>query len=131
MVILDTCALIFDALAPQKLSLNATKAIQQNEKNTNLYCSDISLWEIAMLVQKKRLDPGVDINTFLQLLLKARKIQVLAIAPEIAALSVTLPILNYHDPADRIIVATTLHYRAQLVTCDKNLLQVNDLPTIW
>lgn len=52
MSVLDTCALIFDALAPDKQSKKALRAIEQGKKHGELACCDISLWEIAMLVQK-------------------------------------------------------------------------------
>lgn len=130
MIILDTCALVFDALSPEKLSLIAKKAINKAEKMNQLSCSDISLWEIAMLIQKKRLDPGTDAQTFMRLMLEARKIQVLSITLEIAALSAAMSI-NHFDPADRIITATTIQNNAGLVTCDKKLLGVSDLSIIW
>ena len=86
MIILDTCTLIFDALTPEKLSTTAKKFITQAEKRDQLYCSDISLWEISMLIQKKRLSIEIDCLAFLQLILEARKIQVLEITPEIATI---------------------------------------------
>ena len=49
-LVLDTCALIFDALQPEKLPTRAARAIKQAEDAGQLACSDISLWEIAMLV---------------------------------------------------------------------------------
>ena len=45
MIILDTCALIFDALAPEKLSSKALRAVENGEKQDILACSDISLWK--------------------------------------------------------------------------------------
>jgi len=98
MIILDTCALIFDALTPDKLSLAAEKAIISAEKKNCLFCCDISLWEVAMLIQKKRLVPGTDAQTFLQLTLQARQIQILNISLEIAVLSTTHPSFNHFDP---------------------------------
>src|ERR1700722_6431123 len=100
MIVLDTCALIFDALTPGKLTKVAAKAITQAEKKSQLFCSDISLWEIAMLIQKKRIDPGLDTQTFLQILLQSRQIKVLPITPEIAALSAHDARFNHFDPAD-------------------------------
>ena len=70
MVVLDTCALIYDALSPKQLGKTARRVIAEAEAAGKLLCSDISLWEIAMLVSKKRLDPGTDVLTFLRLALK-------------------------------------------------------------
>ena len=61
MLILDTCVLIYDALAPEQLSRRAAKAIAR--ASDNLAISDISLWEVAMLIEKGRLDPGTNTVT--------------------------------------------------------------------
>lgn len=130
MITLDTCALIFDALFPEKLSATAKKAILNGEKKNQLFCSDICLWEIAMLIQKKRLQPGTDAQTFMRLMLEARRIQVLGITLEIAALSAKIT-SDHFDPADRIIAATSIQHNAELVTCDKKLRRISTLSIIW
>lgn len=131
MIVLDTCALIFDALAPGKLSSRALLAIENGEKHGVLACSDISLWEIAMLIKKGRLDPGTDTVSFLDLALSSRNIKTLPILPEIAYISSSHKAFVHHDPADRLIAATTLHYKGSLVTCDSLLRNIKELPTIW
>ncbi len=130
MKILDTCVLIFDALAPHRLTPIAKQAIMDAEPQNQLFCSDMSLWEIAMLIDKKRLDPGTDTLSFLKLILAARSIQVLPITPEIASLSVSLPLVQA-DPADRIIAATTVFHHAELITADEKLRQCGEVKTIW
>lgn len=131
MIILDTCALIFDALSPRDLGKAAKKAIESGEKSKSLYCSDISLWEIAMLIQKKRLDLNCETDVFLQSVLDARQIQVLPINVDIAALTAKETDWLHFDPADRIIAATALYHRAILVTCDKKLQILKELNVVW
>ncbi len=131
MIILDTCTLIFDSLSPDQLSPEAQATLNAEENRSNLYCSDISLWEIAMLINKGRLHPGTDCLTYLQLVQDARQITVLPITPRIAFLSTSMPEIKHHDPADRIIAATTKEHRAALVTADRKLLNVKDITTIW
>ncbi|MDP3559505.1 MAG: type II toxin-antitoxin system VapC family toxin [Legionellaceae bacterium] len=130
MIILDTCALIYDALHPEKLSKKARSAIQQAEEQSCVSCCDISLWEIAMLIQKNRLNPSIDTHSFLTLMLSARSIRVLEINISIAALS-TQALFKHHDPADRLIASTALHYHAPLITCDRQLSAIPDLDIIW
>lgn len=130
MIILDTCAIIFDALTPDKLSVDAKKAILSSEKKSKLFCSDISLWEIAMLIQKNRIDVEMDTKSFLQAVLDARQMQVLSINVDIAALS-TQTEFRHFDPADRLIAATAIYYESSLVTCDKHLNNIPNLPIIW
>ena len=129
-MILDTCALVFDALNPEKLTKKGRKAIEQAEQQSMLFCCDISLWEIAMLIQKKRLNPDVDTQTFLNLTLTARSINVLEINPAIATIS-TQSIFKHHDPADRLIASTAIHHHAPLLTCDQHLAQISSLEIIW
>ena len=62
-IVLDTCALIFDALSPERLSKGATKAIEAAERHDLLFCSDMSLWEITILMQKGRLSVDTDTST--------------------------------------------------------------------
>ncbi len=131
MLLLDTCALIFDALDPLRLSKKASTAINLADSRGTLACSDISLWEIAMLVAKGRLNPGTDSQTFIQLILTARNIRIVPISPEIAAKSAQPDLCPHGDPVDRIIAATALLTKAKLVTSDKKLAEVNSLTIVW
>ena len=80
-------ALIYDALTPARLSARARRAIEAAANDRQLACSDISLWEIAMLISRRRLDPAMDARQFLEDILVARQVHVLPITPEIAVLS--------------------------------------------
>lgn len=130
-IILDTCALIFDALTPEKLTSAAKKTIVTAEKEHQLFCCDISLWEIAMLIQKKRLCVDTDTQTFLDLILKIRDIKILPISTKIATLSTADSLSKHFDPADRLIAATSIAHRARLVTCDQHLTKITELSIIW
>lgn len=131
MLILDTCALVFDSLDPDRLSKKAKAAIAQADDAGTMACCDISLWEIAMLVSKGRLDPGTNAQEFIQLVLAARKIDVIPITPEIAAKSALSEFFPHGDPADRIIAASTIIHKAKLVTSDRKLATVAGLQIVW
>ena len=131
MIILDTCALIFDALTPEKLTAAAKKAITRAMEKNQLFCCDISLWEIAMLIQKKRIDPSTDTKNFLELVLQARQIQTLPITVEIAELAAARSEYRHYDPADRLIAASTINHHADLITSDKKLRDIPGLSIIW
>lgn len=131
MIILDTCALVFDALAPEKLGKKALEQMNKGERDGTLACCDITLWEIAMLIQKGRLKPGTDTVTFLEAALTARNVEVLPITPEIANISSSHPSFTHCDPADRLIAATTIHHKGRLVTCDSRLSEVSGLKVVW
>ncbi len=129
MLLLDTCALIYDALTPRKLSRKARASIESADIEGDLALSDISLWETAMLVRHGRLEVGTGVDEFLRLALTARKIQILPISVEIAALSSSLDL--HGDPADRIIAATAIVHRTRVVTSDKLLRRARAVPTLW
>ncbi len=130
MIVLDTHALVFDALAPSKLTARARKAIEGAYADREVACSDISLWEISMLISRKRLDPAMDARQFLEDLVSARRVQVLPITPGIAVLSQS-DMFAHGDPADRLIAATALMHGAPLVTSDVELRKLKNLATLW
>lgn len=131
MVVLDTCAIVFKSLAPERLSKNANMAIDSNMKSHGLACSDISIWEIAMLIDKKRLNPGTDFMSFINCVIEAMKISILSITPKIANVAVSRFFDSHKDPADRIIASTAICYNLPLVTCDEKLATIETLQTIW
>jgi PIN domain nuclease of toxin-antitoxin system len=131
MILLDTHVLIWDALTPARLSLNAQQVIAQANQQNGIVICDISLWEIAMLIQKGRVQVATDSLTFINLLLQANKTVVRPISSTIAALSAQLPSPINHDPADRLIAATAIAEGIPLVTADRNLQRAPQLSTIW
>ena len=93
--------------------------------------SDISLWEIGMLIAKGRVKPDAEMQTFISRVVTAYNLLVLPITPKIAALANSDAEFVHGDPADRIITATALVHKAPLVTCDRNLRGIKGLKTIW
>ncbi len=131
MIAVDTHILIWDALSPSRLSSVAVDAIAEANQADGIVVADISLWEIAMLIQKGRLQVATECHIFLNLILQANQIHVHPITPQIAALSTqTLSSINA-DPADRLIVATALAADIPLVTADRNLRNSDEIKTIW
>lgn len=131
MIIMDTCAIIWDALKPDKLTAKAKKAIDQADEHQALIISDISIWEISMLIKKGRIEIDTNATHFINLFLQSRNISVQAISPEIAELSVNFGAEINNDPADRIIAATSIIHNAQLVTADNNLRDSDLVDTLW
>ncbi len=129
MILLDTCAFIWDALDPSKLSSDAAKAI--NGADNDLIICDISIWEISMLIKRNRLSVDSTASEFIELALQARNFRIQEITPPIAELSVNFDQEINNDPADRLISATSILLNAPLVTVDKNLRDVSLIETIW
>ncbi len=129
-IVLDTHVLIQDAITPEKLSSRARSTIESGFKGGTLACADISLWEIAMLIARGRIDPKRDAREFVDKLIDARRLRVLPINAEISVLAQSHA-LEHGDPADRLIAATAQSHSASLVTADKKLRQFKSLTTIW
>ena len=131
MILMDTCAIIWDALDPKSITKPAMDAINNADANNALIISDISIWEISMLIKKNRIEVGTTAANFINLFLQSRNISVKLISPEIAELSVNFGSEINNDPADRIIAATSIIHNARLVTADQNLISSEMLDTIW
>ena len=85
--------------------------------------SVISVWEVAMLVQKGRLDLAPDVDTWISANLK-RPVELEPFSPAICIASSRL--LEFHgDPADRLIVATAMTLGLPLMTMDKKIIEWN------
>jgi len=131
MIVPDTHVIIWDALAPERLSATARGALSEANESDGLLVCDISLWEIAMLIEKGRLRVDTDAQSFLNLVLQANKTRIQPITPQIAALAVQLPVAISHDPADRLIAATAVVERIPLLTADRSLQTSPHIPTLW
>ena len=131
MILLDTCAIIWDALDQSKLTDKAKAAIAKADEHNALIISDISIWEISMLIKRNRIEIDTTAANFINLFLESRNISVVSISPEIAELSTSFGSEINNDPADRIIAATSIIHNAQIITADSNLRQSALIDTIW
>ena len=131
MITVDTHVIIWDALSPALLSKAARKAIDRaNETDGIIFC-EISLWEIAMLMKKKRLVIDISYIEFINLIKASNYYVFKGLSPEAADLSANLPPEISEDPADRIICATSIVNKSNLVTANKNLRKARTVSTIW
>jgi len=119
-VVLDTCALIWWSLDPEKLSSAARKACAQMEKDRNGLVSSIALWEIAIKTKNKKLDLGVELDAYLLALRKSDVVRIVPVDAETWISSGRLP-WAHRDPADRVVVALANSCQGSLVTADKEI----------
>ena len=131
MVTVDTHVIIWEALDPMQLSKKAADQFKKaNESDGIIFC-DISLWEISMLISKRRLEIEASFLEFIELLFKTRNYIFQSITPEIADISNNMLKDINADPADRIIAATSIFTNSGLITADKNLQGSKIIKTIW
>lgn len=132
MITFDTHTLIWWVSSPEKLSDKAIKTIDRELKRKGeILVSSISVWEIYMLVKRSRLKLTMDIDVWLQKVESLPFIQFVPVDNKIAAKSVMLPEPLHSDPADRIIIATSLLYGVPLITSDTKILNYPHAGSIW
>lgn len=129
MILLDTQAVAWLALAPEKLSTTATEAIEHAREDGGIAISDKTLWELAMMWAKKKIVLDTSLGEFL--LSVGRHVTVLPITAAVAERSVQFSKMFPSDPADQIIAATALVHGLALVTADKGIRKSGEVLCIW
>ena len=130
MILLDTHIVVWLAFSPDLLSAHAKAAIDKARKDGDgLAISDISLLELAMLVNKGRIHLGIPLESFLTEI-EARFV-VLPITGTACARLSHLPASYPKDPADRLIGATAQAAGIELITADAAIRRSKAVRTIW
>lgn len=123
-LLLDTHVLVRHLAGSRKIGRRAYAAIEAASSSDATLISAITPWEIALLVSKGRLQLGGDVLDWVRAALAKPGLHLVPLEPEIAIASTRLPFEMHSDPADRILVATTRHLSATLVTADHALLEL-------
>lgn len=120
-LLLDTHIWIWSDVEAHKLSSEVARELSNPENER--YLSAISVWEVILLLEKKRTRLHGDFGEWF----KKSKIDLglieLPLNWEIAH-EIRYTILGYRDPADRFLVATAKVYDLTLVTADERLMNV-------
>lgn len=128
MILLDTHILIWWIDDSPRLSQRHRQIIQEQQDN-GLYISIYSCWEIAKLVEYGKLELKFSIEDWLEIALSH---------PNLQSLDLTVPIIikstqlsGFHkDPADQIIVATSIILGIPLLTADEKIIAYPDVITL-
>lgn len=129
MILLDTHVLVWAVAETRRLSKPALAAIRKGSAEGGLAIAAISLWELAMLLSRGRIQAYGTIDASIRLL--TERIIVKPITPEIAALATQFPPDFPQDPADRLIAATAKSEGLTLITRDEKIRMSPLLHTIW
>jgi PIN domain nuclease of toxin-antitoxin system len=128
-IILDTHALIWFALEPERLSGAAAEAIDVDPQRA---ISAITAQEVAYQAARKRIDLYSPARIWLGDVLSALEAQALPVTTPVALRAGSLDPADFHgDPFDRLIYATAVEHDAQLVTADKRLREADPSRVVW
>jgi len=131
-MLLDTHALVWWVADPKRIPAKARRAVDSAVKSSeSIAVSSISIWEIAMLVARKRLAFTIDAESWIASVEALPFFTFVPVDNRIAVRSVELEKFSHRDPADRIIVATALGLGATVVTADARLREYRPLATVW
>ena len=122
-LLLDTHIWIWSLMAPQHLTKKISKALRSEDNE--LWLSSISVWELLILVERKRIELVEEPRKWLDEAIEVVPIREAPLTFEIARESRLLR-LGHEDPADRFIAATAKVLDLTLVTADRQLGRAKD-----
>jgi PIN domain nuclease of toxin-antitoxin system len=118
-LLLDTHIWIWNVGAPDKLNKRVAKAIE--DTNNELWLSPISIWELALLVEKERIELDDDVDSWVSRALSQTTFREAPLTNDVA-LMVSKLRFSHRDPADHFIAASAKVFDLTLVTADPRLL---------
>jgi PIN domain nuclease of toxin-antitoxin system len=127
---LDTHILLYWLGDPARLTSRQQAVLREASPEQPLRISDISLWEIATLVDLGRIRLHRPLRDWLEAAVAPPLVQRISISPAVAAEVASLPRTFHRDPADRIIVASARTAGATLLTLDHRIIDSGIVPTL-
>ena len=118
-LLLDTHIWIWSLLQPERMAPRVQRALEDpaNEK----WLSPISVWELLILVEKKRVSLDVTVDEWVAQAMAIAPLREAPLTTEVA-LATSETRLSHRDPADAFLVATAKVFDLTLVTADARLL---------
>ena len=129
MIVVDTQAVVWLTEEPKRLPLAARLALTQERRERNLMIADITLNEIAMIVDRGQVKISKPLEIYLAFIESA--FTVIPITAKIAERSQRFASTYPKDPADRLIGATAIMHQARLVTSDEKIRNSGEVNCIW
>ncbi len=129
MIILDTHVWVWWVHADDRLTPAQARLIEANESG-RIGVSAITCWEVAKLVERRRLVLPTRLEEWFELALSYPGVSLVELTPAIVVESTRLPGEFHRDPADQIIVATARVHDCPLVTSDRRILQYPHITAI-
>jgi PIN domain nuclease of toxin-antitoxin system len=130
-LLLDTHILLWWLGDLDRLSAVQVRALKQAETaGETLGVAAVTLWEIAKLAERGRIQLAQTVDVILAAVERHRTITVLPITARIALESTRLGDRLPSDPTDQLIVATARVHGLQLLTADERIRKSGAVPVI-
>jgi PIN domain nuclease of toxin-antitoxin system len=121
-VLLDTHILLWWGSSPHKLAKSQAQLLEEmEERGEPVGISAITLWELAKMVSRGRLEIHEPVDLWLEEVENHPLISVFPLTARIVAESACLGDDFHQDPADQIIVATARCHGLKLMTDDDRI----------
>lgn len=121
MILLDTHIWVWWVNEPNKLK-PVTLQYLDNLPPSEIFISAISCWEVAKLVQKKRIQMREPLSNWFKNAIDSNGLTVIELEREIIIDACALPGTFHNDPADQLIVASARIKGIPLLTIDSKIL---------
>jgi PIN domain nuclease of toxin-antitoxin system len=129
MILLDTHALLWWALDPDKLSPAAAEHCARMEQDGG-FASAISIWELGVKIRNGKLDLGLPLVEFVRRLQQSAVVELVPVDTTIWLRTVSLD-WAHRDPADRVILSTAIEKGLPVLTRDELLHTHPAVRCIW
>ena len=126
-LLLDTHIILWSTSEPERLPLGIIDKLE--DPDGELWFSPISVWEILLLAEKKRILLQGDRIKAVRNIFRRIPFKEAPVNREVAIQS-RLVALPHQDPADRFLAATALVYHLTLVTADKRIIEAEAVPVL-
>ncbi len=126
-LLLDTHIILWSTSEPERLPLGIIDKLE--DPDGELWFSPISVWEILLLAEKKRILFQGDRIKAIRNIFQRIPFKEAPVNREVAIQS-RLVALPHQDPADRFLAATALVYHLTLVTADKRIIEAEAVPVL-
>lgn len=131
MIVLDTHVWVWWLSEGYSFSSKVRKLLNEGKTKHTIYISSISVWEVAQLATRGRLQLTMDYADWIAHAESLPFINFVPIDNHIALKSIQLHSPLHQDPADRIIIATALTLGASLITKDEKIIRYPHVDTVW
>lgn len=119
-LLLDTCAVIYIAQSPTRLSSRARQAV--SDPGNTLFVSVVSVGELACLSERKRVGLPGHWKIWFRERAETQGWNLMPLTLEIMEESYSLPEPIHRDPVGRVLIATARLEQMTLVTTDRLIL---------